>query len=50
MAYKCFDEKISGSGITNENIANKALAEELHRSIIRKFIKRKLQSFFIDNI
>ena len=34
----------------NENISNKELAEELHKSIIRKFIKRKVKSPFIDNI
>ena len=34
----------------NENISNKELAEELNKSIIRKFIKRKVKSPFIDNI
>ena len=28
MVYKCFDKKTSGSGIQNENISNKELAEE----------------------
>ena len=27
----------SGSGIKNENMSNKELAEELHKPIIRKF-------------
>ena len=49
IIYKCFDKKTSGSGIKNENISNKELAEELHKSI-RKFNKRKVQSPFIDNI
>ena len=38
------------SAIKNENIFNKELAEELHKLIIRKFNKRKVQSGFIDNI
>ena len=45
-----FDKKASGSGIKNENISNKELTEELHKSIIRKFNKRKVHSPFIDNI
>ena len=28
--------KFAGSGIKNENISNKELAEELHKSIIKK--------------
>ena len=40
-------KKTSGSGI--ENISNKELAEELHKRIIQKFIKRKSHSTFIDN-
>ena len=50
MVYKFFDKKTSGSGIKNENISNKQLAEELHKPIIRKFKKRKVHSPFIDNI
>ena len=41
MVYKFFDKKTSGSGIKNENISNKRLAEELHKPIIRKFNKEK---------
>ena len=37
MVYKFFDKKTSGSGIKNENIPSKELAEELHKPIIRKF-------------
>ena len=48
MVYKCFDKKSSGSGITNE--PNYQLADELHKPIIRKFIKRKVYSLFRDNI
>ena len=42
--------KFDGSSIKNENISNKELAEELHKPIIRKFIKRKVQSPFLDNV
>ena len=50
MVYRFFDKKTSDSGIKNENILNKELAEELHKPIIRKFNKRKVQSPFIENI
>ena len=43
MVYKFFDKKTSGSGIKNENISNKELAEDLHKTIIRKFNKRNVQ-------
>ena len=44
MIYKFFDKKSKGSGITNES--NYQLANELHKSIIKKFKKRKMYSFF----
>ena len=50
MFHKVFAKKTSGSGIKNENISNKELAEELHKPIIRKFNKIKVHSPFIDNI
>ena len=50
VVYKSFDKKNSGSGIKNENILNKELAEELHKPIFRNLKKRKENSFFIDNI
>ena len=40
-------KKNSGSSIKNENILNKKLAEELHKPIIKKFKKRKVQSPYI---
>ena len=43
-------KKTSGSGIKNENICNKELAEELRKAIIRKFSKGKVHSPFINNI
>ena len=48
MVYKFFDKKASVSGIKNENISNKELAE--HNLIIRNFKKRKVRSSFIDSI
>ena len=54
-----FDKKSTGSGIVNNNNndnnnnevkQNIQLAEELHKSIIRKFEKRKVFSEFRDNI
>ena len=39
MVYKFFDKKSSGSGIVNE--PNYQLANELHKPIIRKLIKKK---------
>ena len=50
MAYKCFDKKVSGSGIKNKNMSEQQLPEELHKLIIRKLIKRKVHSPSIDNI
>ena len=50
MVYKFFDKKTSSGPIKNENMSNKELNEELHKPIIRKFGKRKVQSPFIDNI
>ena len=54
MVYKFFDKKSallnksSGSGIPNE--PNYQLANELHKPIVRKFKKRKVYSYFRDNI
>ena len=46
MIFTFFDKKTSGRAVKNENISNK----ELHKPIIKKFKKRKLQSPFIDNV
>ena len=48
MVYKFFDKKPKGNGIVNE--PNYQLTNELHKPIIRKFEKRKVYSFFRDNI
>ena len=48
MVYKFFDKKSKGSGITNES--NYQLANELHKTIIRKSKKRKVYLYFKDNI
>ena len=50
MVCKIFDIKTSGSGIKNENISNKEVAEELHKPIIIKFKKWKVHSSFLENI
>ena len=41
MVCNFFDKKASGSRIKNENIFNKELVEELHKSTISKFNKKK---------
>ena len=48
MVSKFFDRKSKGSGIINE--PNYQLANELHKPIIGKLKKRKVYSFFKDNI
>ena len=55
MVYKCFDKtgsatpanKFFGSG---GNMSDWQLVQELHKTIIRKFKKRKVYSTYIDNI
>ena len=37
MVYTFFDKKSEGSGIKNKITQNQQLAEELHKTIIRKF-------------
>ena len=48
MVYKFFETKSKRSGIINE--PNYQRANELHKPTIRKFQKRKVYSFFRDNI
>ena len=50
MVYKYFDTKTSNVAVKSQIMQNEELAEELHKSIIRKFQKRKVHSSFIDNI
>ena len=50
MVYKYFDTKTSNVAVKSQIMQNEELAEELHKSIIRKFHKRKVHSSFIDNI
>ena len=49
IVYKFFDKNSSGSGLANNN-ENIQLANELHKTIIKKFNKRKVYSSFKDNI
>ena len=44
MVYRFFDRKFAGSGIKNEITQNQQLAAELHKPIIRKFLKRRVYS------
>ena len=48
MVYKFFDKKSMGSGTVKAS--SLILADELHKPIIRKFNKRKVDSQFKDNI
>ena len=48
--FKKKKKKACGSGTEKEDISNKELAEELHKTVIRKFQKWKVPSPFIDNI
>ena len=50
MVYNFLDKKTSGRTVENKNIFNKELAEELHKTGIRKFKKEKIHSTIIDNI
>ena len=49
MVYKFFDKKNLVEQL-KKVISNKELAEELHKPIISKFEKRKVQSSFMNNI
>ena len=53
MVYKSFDKKTAGSGLSYSNKStpqNAQLAEELHKTLIRKFKKRRVHSAFKDSI
>ena len=50
MVYKFFDKKASDRDIKNENIWNQELSEKLQKPIVSKLEKRKVHSYFIDNI
>ena len=49
IVYKFFDKKSQGTGAANNN-ENIQSADELHKSVTRKFEKRKVYSLFRDNI
>ena len=44
MVNNYFDKKCSNGRVKNEKITNKELAVELHKPIIKKFKKKKVQS------
>ena len=48
--YKSFDKKSKGSGVIIEVKPSEHLAEELHKSIIKNFLKRAAYSGSKDNI
>ena len=50
IIYKLFDKKTSDGATKNKIISNKEIAEELHKPIIKKLEKRKVDSPVIDNI
>ena len=50
MVYNFFDKNSSGSGVKNEITPQQELAKELHKTVIRKFEKRKGYSSFKGNI
>ena len=48
MVYKIYDKKTSTNGI--KSISNQQLEDKLHKPIIKKFKKRRVNSSFKDNI
>ena len=50
MVYKSFDKETSGNGIKNETFCNKELVKKLHKTINRKFNKRKVHLPLMDNV
>ena len=50
MFYKFFDKNSVGSGINTIKSSPSILADELHKTIIKTFEKRKVYSQFKDNI
>ena len=50
MVYKLIDKTASGSGANNKIKQNEQLAEELHKPIIKRFLKRIVYSSLKDNI
>ena len=50
IVYSFFVKKTPGGADKNEIVQNKELAEELHKTVARKFEKEKVHSSFIDNI
>ena len=50
--YKLFNKRKKGLGIESDNrfLENKELAEEIHKSIMKNFKRKKVYSSFKDNI
>ena len=45
-----WSNKFAGGSIKNKNMSDRQLAEKLHKPITLKFKKRKIHSYFLDNI
>ena len=59
MVYKFFDRKTQGAGYTDKGYADKGytdkgfgkeLTDELHKKIVKKFLRRKVEVQGIDKI
>ena len=50
MVYNFFDKKSEGRSVNNETKQNEPLAEELHKPIIKKVLKRRFYFSFKGNI
>ena len=50
MVYKFFDKKSSNDVVKSEIITKQEIAEKLHKLIIRKIEKQKVNSFLKNNI
>ena len=48
MVYIFFDKKTSGRGVNNEIKQDKQLTDELPKPIIKRFLKRRVNSSFKD--
>ena len=44
------DKKTLGDAVESEIMSNRELAEEIHKPVITKLEKRKVHSYFIDNV
>ena len=50
MIYRFLDKNTAGGTVKNQMVQNNELAEELNKSINRKFEEWKVHQFLINNI